>query len=207
MRAISLAAALAVAALVCGGCADDSSASSRSTYAVAADDAWVGPELFNFALVERSERELGLAELRGAPFVFDFIFTQCSGPCPRMSAQMRKLQDELAGTSVRLVSFSVDPQHDTPQVLAGYAQLFGADAQRWLFLTGEEAQIDRLAASVQLARARDADAPAGERVSHSTKLLVADGRGRVRGYYEGENEDGRQAAAARARWLAAHPER
>ena len=210
-------AALLVAAVLAAGGAfyfacgakESSAAPSGFTLAVPAQDPWVGPTLPDFQLVERSERKVALTELRGAPFVFDFIFTTCSGPCPLMTSNMRALQDSLAGSDVRLVSFSVDPPTDTPAVLTRYADGFGADKQRWLFLTGDETQVAAIATAVMLPmkRAPAGEAPIGMQVAHTTRFVVVDAKGVVRGMYDGQTNEGIQAAAARARWLAEHRDR
>lgn len=158
----------------------------------------------DFTLTERSGRTLTRADLRGRPFVMDFVFTTCTGPCPALSAGMAELQEAVAGTPVRLVTVSVDPGHDSPEVLTAYAQAFGADPEQWLFLTGAEDQVAAIAASVQLALARapEGQARLGEQVVHSTKLIVVDGQGLVRGYYDGTSDEGRRGAAERALHLA-----
>src|SRR5712691_1817747 len=92
-----------------------------------------------FRLVERSGRAVALADLRGQPWVADFIFTQCAGACPAMTARMARLRRELPA-GIRSVSFTVDPAHDTAPVLARYAAAFGAD-EGWLFLTGPQADL------------------------------------------------------------------
>src|SRR5437762_2164248 len=84
----------------------------------------------DFRLVERSGRAVARADLRGQPWVADFIFTQCAGACPAMTARMARLRRELPA-GVRSVSFTVDPGHDTPEALARYGSAFGAD-QDWL---------------------------------------------------------------------------
>jgi protein SCO1/2 len=134
----------------------------------------------------------------------DFVFTTCTGPCPAMSAGMAELQDDLVGKPLRLVSVSVDPGHDTPEVLAAYAQAFDADPEQWLFLTGAEEQVVQLAASIHMTpvRAPEGQARPGEQVTHSTKLVVVDGQGLVRGYYDGTSAAGRRGAAERALHLA-----
>lgn len=160
----------------------------------------VGP----FELVERDGRGVTRADLEGRVWVCDFFFTTCSGPCPRMSANMRELQDRLAGTDVLLVSFSVDPAHDTPEVLREYADRLDADPARWWFLTGPEGEVDRLCLdSFSLALSRIPRTPenVGFHVAHSTKFMVVDEAGRIRGYYEGEDGSGLDLAAARARAL------
>jgi cytochrome oxidase Cu insertion factor (SCO1/SenC/PrrC family) len=117
---------------------------------------------------------------------------------------MRDMQTQLEGADVRLVSVSVDPERDDPETLAEYAEGLGADTERWWFLTGEKDQIRALARSLQVAADPDPtpEAELGFQVSHSTKFIVLDGEGRVRGYYDGTSEDGRAGAVARARYLA-----
>jgi protein SCO1/2 len=216
---LALAAVLAAAAFVWSACGDrESSAQSKAqsgefTLAKPADDAWKGPALPEFELVERSERKVKLSDLRGAPFVFDFVFTTCTGPCPAMTRNMAQLQaelqGELKGSEIELVSFSVDPPTDTPEVLRRYADQFGADAKRWLFLTGDEAQVSKIAQTILLpmARAPASEAAVGMQVAHTTRFIVADASGVVRGMYDGTSAEGIRAAAARARWLAEHPGR
>lgn len=99
----------------------------------------------SFALIERSGKEITLADLRGLVWVADFIWTRCPDACPLMSAVMARLQAEFAHEpAFRLVSFSIDPQYDTPAVLARYATKYGANPDRWFFLTGDKKTIYRL---------------------------------------------------------------
>jgi cytochrome oxidase Cu insertion factor (SCO1/SenC/PrrC family) len=99
-----------------------------------------------FVLTERSERRVTRNELLGLVWVANFFYTSCPDICPLQSAKMARLQHDFADDrDVRLVSISVDPEHDTPAVLQGYAQRFDADPKRWLFLTGDKAAIYRLA--------------------------------------------------------------
>jgi protein SCO1/2 len=194
--------AWALLAALCLCACGESSARTQSPTARAADDDWVGPELADFRMGASDGREVTLASLAGAPFVLDFVFTSCTGPCPAMSDSMGRLQHDLAGTPVRLVSVSVDPETDTPERLAEYGAARGADPERWSFLRGDEAAVTALATSVLLPAARNPDVDPGLRVAHSSRFVVVDGSGRVRGYYEGTTDEGRAAAAARARWLA-----
>ncbi|MBM3988441.1 MAG: SCO family protein [Planctomycetes bacterium] len=203
------AAALAVAVLVCGGCSQESDAREQPSLTrldVEASSAFKGALLADFELVDQLGAAARRADFAGAPAVLDFIFTTCTGPCPRVSANMARVQQQTAGTSVRLASFSVDPETDTPEVLAAYAQGYGADATRWRFLTGAEEQIDGVLRSLWLARSKNDEVALGLRVTHSTRLVVLDGRGVLRGMYDGESEAGVEAALARSRWLAEHPD-
>jgi len=99
-----------------------------------------------FTLIERSERRITRNDLLGRVWVVNFFYASCLDTCPLQSAEMANLQHDLTDApDVRLVSISIDPDHDTPEILRAYAQRVGADPQRWLFLTGEKAAIVRLA--------------------------------------------------------------
>ena len=143
-----------------------------------------------FALTNRDGRPVTLASLAGSPWIADFVFTRCAASCPMMTARLARLGKELpAGEQVRRVSFTVDPVHDTPEVLARYAATFHAPAD-WLFLTGSEPDLHRLSrAGFKLA----IDVPKGdagsavEPILHSTRFVLVDGEGRIRGYYDGED--------------------
>lgn len=141
----------------------------------------------DFDLVERSGQPLRRADLGGKVWIADFFYSTCPGPCPMLSSRLSDVQKALGNApEVRLVSISVDPEKDTPEVLKLYAQRFQA-SERWLFATGDKAHIYALA--------RDgfklpiADAPAeGGVITHSTRLVLVDRSGTVRGFYDGGTE-------------------
>lgn len=111
-------------------------------------------------------------------WVADFIFTNCPGPCPRMSSQMHQVQTALDGNdAVRFVSFTVDPARDTPPVLAAYAQHFEAAPGKWYFLTGAAPDLNRMSRGVFMLGNVDGS------LEHSTRFALIDGMGRIRGYY------------------------
>ena len=100
----------------------------------------------DFSLIERAGRRITRRDLQGKVWIASFIYTHCTETCPLQSAQMARLQADFAtAADLRLVSFTVDPEQDTPEVLVEYAARFGADRDRWLFLTGEKQAIYRLA--------------------------------------------------------------
>jgi cytochrome oxidase Cu insertion factor (SCO1/SenC/PrrC family) len=141
-------------------------------------------EVGQFTLTERSGATVTHQELRDYIWIADFIFTSCAGPCPMMTAQMADLQEALFNeTKVKLVSISVDPDRDTPEVLTDYASKFEADTHRWWFLTGDIAQITTLA--VERFKLGSVENP----IFHSTKFVLVDGQGRIRGYYDSETDD------------------
>jgi protein SCO1/2 len=100
----------------------------------------------DFVLTERRGRQVRKADLLGKVWVVNFMFTRCTDECPLETSRMAYLQSKFAQhKDVRWVSISVDPEHDTPTVLTHYAQQFGADVDRWWFLTGAKTMIYRLA--------------------------------------------------------------
>lgn len=133
-------------------------------------------EIPRFQLLDQQGRTFDRAALDGHVWVADFIYTNCEGPCPRMSSRMHAIQ-KATEAGVKLVSFSVDPARDTPQALAEYGRKFDADGARWSFLTGSAATLDML----------DHDAfklgNVGASLDHSTRFVLVDKKGRIRGYY------------------------
>ena len=99
----------------------------------------------------------------------DFIYTTCTGPCPMMSSQMRRLQTQ-TDPEVKLVSFTVDPAHDSPAVLAEYAKKFKYDPSRWCFLTGEPAPLNALGRDTFHLNSVDGS------MTHSTRFVLVDRR-------------------------------
>jgi protein SCO1/2 len=148
-----------------------------------------------FSLVSSNGSALTQADLAGDIWVADFIFTTCPGMCSVLSAQMARVQralSEQADVPVRLVSFSVDPANDTPEVLQRYGARFGADPQRWWFVTGERAALYSLIQKgFFLAIAERDEDPDGEGlITHSDRFVLVDAEMRIRGYYHGmENDD------------------
>lgn len=147
-----------------------------------------------FTLTNRDGRTVRLQDLAGHPWIADFIFTRCPASCPLMTARMARLNRELPDDlAVRLVSISVDPEHDTPQVLQRYAESYKAP-KRWLFLTGGKEEIYQLSRKgfklgIEIPSASGPGGPPVEPILHSTRFVLVDGEGRIRGYYDGFDED------------------
>jgi len=117
------------------------------------------------------------ATLAGRVWVADFFFTTCPGPCPRMSSQMHQVQTALAAQGVRMVSMTVDPEHDTPPVLTEYAKHFDAQPDVWFFLTGPREALNHLDKDVFKLGEVDGS------LDHSTRFILVDRKSQVRGYY------------------------
>jgi protein SCO1 len=141
-----------------------------------------------FTLTERDGSQLGLQELKGKVWVASFVFSRCAGPCTRVSGTMAQLQQELANEQdARLVSFTVDPEYDRPQVLSDYAQKFAAQPGRWYFLTGEPKQVYGLIRDgfhLTAQPNQGAERTPGNEVMHDIRLAVVDRRGHVRAYFD-----------------------
>jgi len=142
-----------------------------------------------FTLINQDGRNFGSADLRGKIWIADFVYTTCPGPCPMISNRMSEIQEPLKNTDVHLVSFSVDPEKDTPQVLQGYAEKLGAEAGRWDFLTGPKSTIYNLSHNgFKLAAIEANEAPEGLPV-HSTRMILVDRHREIRGYYDAVEPD------------------
>jgi cytochrome oxidase Cu insertion factor (SCO1/SenC/PrrC family) len=138
----------------------------------------------DFVLTDQTGREFRSSErLNGKVWVANFIFTNCAGPCPRMSGQIRQLRDAIKSSDVRFVSFTIDPARDTPQVLAAYGERFGADPGRWHFLTGPQSELHRLCRNAFLLG--DVDG----RLEHSTRFVLVDRHSRIRGFYDTSDQE------------------
>lgn len=149
-----------------------------------------------FALVDEQSQPFGRSDLAGSVGVSDFIFTSCPDACPMLTREMVKLQQQLAQDpalrEVRLVSFSVDPETDTPEALRAYAERYGADLASWSFVTGPRvALMELIQGGFKLAVMKNADA-AGAPFLHSQKFVLTDSRGRIRGYYDVLEPEGRR---------------
>ncbi len=143
--------------------------------------------LSDYDLIERSGRAIKPETLADDVWIAAFIFTRCPSSCPVISSTMKGLQAKLAGTHVRLVSISVDPEFDTPEVLSEYAKKYAADPERWWFLTGQKDRIYRMILDqfhISVARSSDEERAAGaEQVAHSNRLVLVARGNRVAGTY------------------------
>lgn len=137
-----------------------------------------------FALTDQDGREFGLERLRGSVWVADFFFTSCPSFCPLLTAEMQRLAGEFAAADgVRFLSITVDPETDTPERLRDHAGALGLDASRWSLLTGPRAAIRELCESSFRLAFGDELGPDGD-IMHSSRFVLVDRRGRVRGYWD-----------------------
>ncbi len=148
----------------------------------------IGP-VAGFTLTNQDGQLVTLAAFTNHVWVADIIFTRCAGPCPRMTGQMRSLQNLLPSeSSAKLVTLTTDPDFDSPAVLKRYAERFNADTNRWTFLTGTKGEIAALASgSLKLSavpvKLEDQKSVA-DLFIHTTIFVIVDKHSRLRGFFE-----------------------
>ena len=138
-----------------------------------------------FSFVDQSGAPLGSAQLSGKIWVANFIFTRCPNICPKFTAKMGTLQDRSKEQlpELTLVSFTVDPENDTPEVLTAYGQKFRADFSRWHFLRGDRPELERVIRDGMLQPMDRGDGQDLNTVVHGSYFALIDEKLQVRGVY------------------------
>jgi len=161
------------------------------THAWADDSLPYFRKVLPFTLTDQDGQHFKNSDLLGQVWVADFIFTRCASSCPMMTAEMARIQRATEGTvGVRMVSFTVDPDHDSPVVLADYAKRAGAKKEKWVFLTGPKKRLYPIIKDnfyMALATNPNASPSGGDAVDHSTRFALVDKFGQIRGYYDYDN--------------------
>lgn len=149
-----------------------------------------------FELTAEDGNSFGSEHLRGKVWIATFIFTRCSYTCPAQMAEFRRIQEQLSGHPARddihLVSITVDPKYDTPEVLQAYADKSSANPTRWKFLTGRRSDLWSLSKDGFKLSVFDSEENSDALIAHSQKFVLVDRHGRIRGYYEGLEAAGRE---------------
>ncbi len=186
---------VAVGLLVAGG------GTALAFWAAKRQRARVGPDrpdhprqLVPFKLTERSGRTVTEADLAGKFLVVNFVFTSCSLSCRAVNDRMAELQALTAGVNdVQLLSLTVDPRSDTPAALAAFAEGFHADSHRWLFLTGEKAQLYGLIEASFISKSPELESLIPGGFTSTDRIMLVDPDGSVCASFDGL---GRHVAAA-----------
>lgn len=145
---------------------------------------WPEEGVADFSFTDRSGETISKNDLLGKPWVAGFVFTACAGPCPRVSLAMQTVQKRYDDKPVNLVTFTVDPKRDTPEVLAKYANFYEADPDQWFFLTGDRDKLYGLINGSFLMPVKEEENPEpGFEIIHTTNLCLVDATGRVVGKY------------------------
>jgi protein SCO1/2 len=138
----------------------------------------------SFTLTAQTGASFDSASLHGKVWLADFFFTNCTGPCPRMSSRFRQIQRSFAGVNdLEFVSITVDPQRDTPTQLADYARKFSAEPGRWFMLTGPVDRLHDLSRNVFMLGDVSGD------LTHSTRFVLMDRQSRIRGFYRSDEPE------------------
>lgn len=148
-------------------------------------------ELPAYQLTSEQGQAFGAENLRGKTYVANFVFTSCPSVCPRLTKRMAEVQERTKdlGDALHLVTFSVDPETDTPEVLRGYAQKYNADPKRWVFLTGQLTAIEPVVVKgFKMVMGKKETTPGMFEIVHGERFVLVDGKGFVRGFYEATNE-------------------
>ena len=172
------------------GCADPQAGHDQDA-AVPIDTIY--GEVPPFELVDQSGKTFSSEKLKGRVWAVGFIFTRCPSICPVLTALMKEVETKSTelGTDFQLVSFSVDPSYDTPEVLQAYAEKHGANLERWTFLTGEPGDVEKtIVEGLKISMGRSSveeDIVDVDAVFHGTKALLIDQEMKIRGYYSLED--------------------
>lgn len=146
-----------------------------------------------FTFTRQDGKPFGREQLAGRPYVANFIFTRCPTICPVFTQKMARFQKQTEGLGeeLALVSFSVDPDYDTPERLTAYAAKHGADPARWSFLTGDYNQLkDIIVGGFKMAMGRNEEDPQDiPNIFHGSHFVLVDRTGEIRGYYNSEHDD------------------
>jgi protein SCO1 len=157
----------------------------------------------DFRLVDQTGAPFGPERLAGRVWIADFVFTRCPDVCPRMTERLAAVHRAL-GERADLVSVSVDPTYDTPERLAAFARAHGAESPRWHFLTGDSRYVqEAVLRGFKIAFSRESDDIAT--LTHGVHVVLVDGRGRIRGYYDSNDADALERLVGDARRLADRP--
>jgi protein SCO1/2 len=135
------------------------------------DEEW----LSRFELTERNGQLVKSEQLLGQPYVVSFFFSTCPSICVQQNQKLKELQDAFEGEGVKFVAISVDPETDTPEVLTEYAARFGADAEQWLFMTGDLTYIRRIGGEIFRQ-------PVNKQF-HTERFVLVDPEGKIEGFY------------------------
>lgn len=148
--------------------------------------------LASFALTDQRGRPFGLDDLKGRVWVANFVFLSCPTVCPKLTERMVKLQHRSRhlGDAFHLVTFTVDPENDTPARLASYATSYHADPARWSFVTGTLGDVETTVVKgfkIAMGKEPTAEGSGLFSIFHGEKLVLIDADGDIRGYYDADD--------------------
>ena len=151
-----------------------------------------GHKIGSFSFTDQRNQTYGLKDVKGKVFVAEYFFTTCGTICPKMTAQMERVQKRFNGNhEFKILSFTVDPKNDSVARMAEYAKLHKANNKQWHFLTGSQAELYRIARRyffiLKPAEAQN-QGDVGSDFIHTNNFVLVDQQQRIRGYYDGTSE-------------------
>jgi len=154
-------------------------------------------KLSDFTLSNQAGQEFKLSAMKGKVLLVNFFFTRCEGPCPLMNKKMEAFQEKFANDAdIKLVSITVDPAHDTIEVIKKYSETFKANPEKWSFLTGSKETINEvMEKQMKLGGAEDT-------TTHSTRFVLIDKDANIKGYFDSSSEEELTKLESEARQLA-----
>ncbi len=148
---------------------------------------WDKDGIADFEFINTDGKTVTKADLLGKPWIVCFVFTHCAATCPMVTNAMRELQDRLKDYDFRLVTLTVDPERDTPEVLKGYGESRGADFSKWMFLGGDQRAIYKLihgSFKMPVQETLGKDRRPGFEFIHSNNIMLVDAEGVVQGKFD-----------------------
>lgn len=145
-----------------------------------------------FSFINQEGKTITNQDLEGTIYVVDFFFTRCGNPdfCPRMSSELKRIQEKFKDKPVRILSHTIDPEYDNVEVLNEYALRYNANAEKWYFLTGDKKEIYEIAyKGYRINAVRDTSIVVTPEFTHASEFILVDGQGRIRGIYTGIDKE------------------
>jgi len=144
-------------------------------------------EVSHFEFTTQDEHTLSLADLEGQWWIADFVYTNCTRVCPRMTANMANVQSALTNLDleIQIVSFSIDPDYDTPEVLKEYAGSYDVDLSTWSFLTGYDFETIKSLSIDSFKTTIQEPSPGNQEIAHGTSFFLINPEGKVIKRYDG----------------------
>ncbi len=160
---------------------------ATATAKAMAESPWDKEGIADFEFIDTEGKTVQKADLLGKPWIVCFVFTHCAATCPMVTGSMRELQDRLKDCDFRLVTLTVDPERDTPEVLKGYGESRGADFSKWMFLGGDKIATYKLihgSFKMPVQETVGKDRQPGYEFIHSNNIMLVDAAGVVRGKFD-----------------------
>lgn len=147
---------------------------------------WDAQEVDDFTLVDQTGKTFTKADLLGKPWIVNFVFTRCVVQCPATCRMMMEFNQEIEDVDLRIVTITVDPEHDDVRMMQSYAEIWGAQPERWLFATGTPEDVWKLiregfkiSAWEEVGTAR----VPGMEFAHDNNIIHVDATGKIVGRY------------------------